>query len=74
MLITPRSPFRFASETPEVGLWDVPETHALSKVVVWFFATMSLMESKGAPCVANSLSMKYAPTLMRGWCMPSGSL
>ncbi|KAN0131810.1 Mpv17 / PMP22 family domain containing protein [Lactarius tabidus] len=36
-------------------------------IVGWFFASMSLMEGKGTSGVADTLSTKYAPTLMRGW-------
>jgi len=62
------SRLRFATPTRAViyRTW-LDQTLMAPFVVGWFFTSMSLMEGKGTSGVADSLSTKYAPTLMRGW-------
>ncbi|KAF8260528.1 hypothetical protein EI94DRAFT_1748129 [Lactarius quietus] len=59
---------QFASPTKAViyRTW-LDQTLMAPLVAGWFFTSMSVMEGKGTSGVVDSLSTKYAPTLMRGW-------
>ncbi|KAF8258979.1 hypothetical protein EI94DRAFT_1814223 [Lactarius quietus] len=61
-------PSAFASPTKAVIYRTWLDQTLMGPVIVgWFFTSMSLMEGRGASGVADNLSTKYAPTLMRGW-------
>ncbi|KAF8260536.1 hypothetical protein EI94DRAFT_1748150, partial [Lactarius quietus] len=61
---------QFASPTKAViyRTW-LDQTLMAPLVAGLFFTSMSVMEGKGTSGVVDSLSTKYAPTLMCGWLM-----